>query len=64
MFRAFADVRRGLPEQIAEEALKTVVSCFFAVGPVVSLAQMALDERRFSRSWIAALMQLRGSAPQ
>jgi hypothetical protein len=63
LFEALDDQRRGLPEQLAEEAIKTAVSFVPVVGPAVeltaSVADAVIDTRRFNRSWIAALMQLR-----
>ena len=62
LFQAIKDQRKGLPEQMAEEAIKTAVSFLPVVGPAVesvsAVTQMVVEERRFNRSWIAALMTL------
>ena len=66
LFRVIDDQRKGLPEQMADEAIKTAVSFVPVVGPAVeltaSVAQAVIDDQRFKRSWIAALMQLRARA--
>jgi hypothetical protein len=66
LFQVIEDQRKGLPEQMAEEAIKTAVSLVPVVGPVVefaaSTADSVVDFRRFNRSWIAALMELRDRA--
>jgi hypothetical protein len=63
LFEAIADQRRGLPEELAKEAVRTGVSFIPVVGPVVektaTLTQMGLDARRARRHWTAAIMQLR-----
>jgi hypothetical protein len=67
LFRVIKEQRRRLPEQMGEEALLNAVSLVPVVGPAVavtsSLAQAVLEDRRFQRSWVAALMSLHDPIP-